>query len=224
MISKRLTVLISLAMLVDSFALAYEIKWPKLENPVAKIHDRFFLDKNVSAVNALPKTNNWMPEKVRFPNDTVLEAELERIVALNIDLFLNGIQYDPIKHKEYHHYITKIDLLDEFKPQNVECSHDGKSLCTSDLKTIHRTVMFPRQRKIAVSKCRYCAGLENHFECECKPVYVLQPALRPGKLEADGFHERLPFLELVPITYSNYTIDNFSISSQRYQNDSKIEL
>ena len=208
MISKRLSVLISLAMLVDSFALAYEIKWPKLENPVAKIHDRFFLDKNVSAANALPRTNNWMLEKVRFPNDTVLEAELERIVALNIDLFQNGIQYDPIKHKEYHHYITKFDLLDEFKQQNVECLHDGKSLCTSDLKTIQRTVMFPRLRKIAVSKCRYCSGLEYHFECECKPVYVLQPALRPGKLEADGFHERLPCLELVAISFQAAYLGN----------------
>ena len=229
MIRKRLTLLISLAFLVDSFPLAYAIKWPKEDNAAAKIksfeNDRFFLNKNVSAAaNALPRTNNWMPEKVRFPNDTVLEAEFARIFTVNVDLFANGLEYDPIKHKEYHHYITKFDLLDEFKQQNVECLHDGKSLCTSDLKTIQRTVMFPRLRKIAVSKCRYCSGLEYHFECECKPVYVLQPALRPGKLEADGFHERLPCLELVPITYSNYTIDNFSIPSQRYHNDLKIEL
>lgn len=217
MIRKRLTLLISLAFLVDSFPLAYAIKWPKEDNAAAKIksfeNDRFFLNKNVSAAaNALPRTNNWMPEKVRFPNDTVLEAEFARIFTVNVDLFANGLEYDPIKHKEYHHYITRIDLLDELKQQNVECSHSeprsesdkihgAKSLCTSEFKTIHRTVMYPRELKIAVSKCLYCAGLEYHFACECKPFYILQAALRPGKLMADGFHERLPCLELVPVTF-----------------------
>ena len=224
MISKRITVLISLAILADSFALAYEIKWPKLENPVAKIksleNDRFFFNKNVSAaLNALPRTNNWMPEKARFPNDTVLEAEYARLYTVNIDLIANGLEYDPIKHKEYHHYITRIDLLDEFKQQNIECSyseprsesdkiHGAKSLCTSDLKTIHRTVIYPWERKIAVSKCLYCAGLEYHFACECKPVYIVLPALRPGKLMADGFHERLPCLELVAVSFQAAYLGN----------------
>ena len=216
MISKSFTILtISLVIFLNSFALALVTK-PKVENAAAKIksvlHDRFFFDKNISAANALPRTNDLMPQNVKFPNDTVLEAELASIVTVNIDLFASGLEYDPMIYKDYHHYITRIDLLDEFKQKNVACSyseprseldkiHGAKSMCTSHMQTIHRTVIYPWQRKISVSKCLYCAGLELIFACDCKPVYILQAALRPGKIGADGFHERLPCLELVPIDY-----------------------